>query len=330
MQSKHLKWALILLALYALYKRFLSKKEDFDLVPGIGPNGTITDVKNLVPGVFYQRGTLKPSIRNTETDAKNGGTACTEFPSTIYIPLIPVDAVCELGPNNIKAYSQITETNAACPLVNGVPTKTLSKIADVAAFNAATTTTPAQYGGRDCFTQKNNFINYMELFPCTSALPAICNLSTANVYNTTVPDNFANCNVNVGGVWNKTYNKLSPGEIDTKAQTRQAYNGGASCSAQAASMPATTNVPCGPLNATCVNNDPTGIKSNVNSNYTLTTSNLLKTPVIETSAFWSTCRPPGASYTTAENPATVCCSKSTNTGTFNINTGVMTTSTTCA
>ena len=154
MQSKHLKWALILLALYVLYKRFLSKKEDFDLVPGIGPNGTITDVRNLVPGVFYQRGTLKPGIRNTQTDAKNGGTTCTEFPSTIYIPLSPVDAVCELGPNNIKAYSQITETSAACPLVNGVPTKALNKIADVAAFNRATTTTPAQYGGRDCFTQK--------------------------------------------------------------------------------------------------------------------------------------------------------------------------------
>ena len=332
MQSKHLKWALILLALYVLYKRFLSKKEDFELVAPIVPYpagttplaGTTsvpvaTDVRNLVQGVFYQRGTLKSGIRNTQTDAKNGGTTCTEFPSTIYIPLSPVDAVCELGPNNIKAYSQITETSAACPLVNGVPTKSLNKIADVAAFNKATTTTPAQYGGRDCFTQKNNFLNYIELFPCTSPLPAICADPTTNIsayYDASqVPDSFTNCSINVGGVWNKTISKRTDTDINSRAQTRQAYNGGATCSAQNASLSETRNVPCGVINSTCVGNDPSGIKSNVNSNYTLTIPSTSSTPVAETSTFWSTCRLTGASFTSTENPATVCCSKSAITGT---------------
>lgn len=310
MQSKHLKWALILLAFYVVYKTFISKKEDFVLVPPIGPNGTVTDIRNLVPGAFYQRATLKSGISNTVTGALNGGTTCTEFPSTIYIPVGAVDAVCNLGANNINAYNPITETNGTCPLVNGVPTKTLNKIADIAAFNRATTTTPAQYGGKDCFTQKNNFVNYMELFPCTSPLPAVCNLSTANVYSTTVPDNFENCNVNVGGVWNKTYKKLSPGEIDTKAQTRQAYNGGATCSAQAASLPATTNVPCGPVNSSCKGDDPTGVQSNVNTNYN--TSNIPGTsnPIIESSTFWSTCQPSGFFTNTVVADYSRCCSKS--------------------
>jgi hypothetical protein len=315
MQSKHLKWALIILIIYAVYKTFISKKEDFVLIPPIGPNGTVTDVKNLVPGAFYQRATLKSGISNTVTGSLNGGTTCTEFPSTIYIPVGAVDAVCNLGANNINAYTPITETLSTCPIVNGVPTKTLNKITDVAAFNRVTTTTPAQYGGRDCFTQRQAFLNYIELFPCTSTIPSACDLTTVNkVYNPNgVADSFTTCNVNVGGVWNKAVPKWSDAEINARSTITQGINGGASCSAQATSLSATRNVPCGPVNATCQGNDPSGVQSNVNTNYN--TSNIPGTPnpIIESSTFWSTCQPSGFFTNTLVADYSRCCSK---TGTY--------------
>jgi hypothetical protein len=470
MLPKPLKWAILLIAIYFFYKTFILKKEDFDLVPAIGPNGTITDVKNLLPGVFYQRATLKDGVRNTETPALNGGSTCTEFPSTIYIPVTPVDAVCNLGTNNIKAYAPITETLAQCPIVNGVPIKTLNKINDVNAFNNATTTTQAQFGGRDCFTQRQAALPSTSQFPCTSSIQSSCDLATVTkvynpssvadsfstcnvnvggvfnkaigkwsdseintratltsginggatcsaqaatlpatanfpcgpiqsscdlatitkVYNpSSVSDNFSTCNVNVGGVfnkaiskwsdseinaratttaginggstcsaqaatlpatrnfpcgpinsdcdlatdtkvynpssvsdtfstcsinvggvWNKSIAKLTPPEIDTRATRTAAINGGATCSAQAATLPANKNFPCGPVNASCVGNDPSGIKSNVNSNYNVTT-NLMNTPIIDTSAFWSTCKPPGYTLGSNETFANCCSRKST-------------------
>ncbi len=316
MQSKHLKWALILLALYVVYKRFLSKKEDFDLVPGIGPNGTITDVRNLVPGVFYKRGTLKPNTRNTITDAKNGGTTCTEFPSTIYIPITPVDAVCDFSGG--KSYTQTAETLEGCPLINGVPTKTLTRIDDRTAFNTATTTTAAQYGGRDCFSQKPTTLPATNTFPCTSSLPSRCDpiSNTSDYYDTSVADSFERCSVNVGGVWNKSIPKRTDTEINNRATIIAGINGGATCAVQNASIPATANVPCGTVNATCVGNDPTGIKSNVNSNYD-TTLNLMNTPVIDTSVFWGTCKPQGYVLGSTEN-LSICCTKRS-TGGINLN-----------
>lgn len=315
MQSKVLKWALILVALYVLYTVFIYKKEDFVLVPPIGPNGTVTDIKNLVPGAFYQRATLKSGISNTVTGSLNGGSTCTEFPSTIYIPVGAVDAVCNLGANNINAYTPITETLAACPLVNGVPTKTLNKITDVSAFNRATTTTPAQYGGRDCFTQRQAALPATSQFSCTSSIPSSCDLTTVNkVYNpNAIADSFTTCNVNVGGVWNKAVPKWSDAEINTRATITPGINGGASCSSQAASLSATRNVPCGPVNATCQGNDPTGIQSNVNTNYN--TSNIpgTSTPIIESSAFWSTCQPSGFFTNTSVADYSKCCTK---TGTY--------------
>lgn len=398
MLPKPLKWAILLIAIYFFYKTFILKKEDFDLVPPIGPNGTVTDVKNLLPGVFYQRATLKSGITNTQTPALNGGSTCTEFPSTIYIPVTPVDAVCNLGTNNINAYSPITETLGQCPIVNGVPTKTLNKITDVNAFNNATTTTPAQFGGRDCFTQRQAALPSTSQFPCTSSIPSNCDLSTVTkvynpssvadsfstcnvnvggvfnkaigkwsdseinarattiaginggatcsaqastlpatrnfpcgpinsdcdlatdtkVYNpSSVADTFSTCSINVGGVWNKSIAKLTPAEIDTRATRTAAINDGATCSAQAATLPSNKNFPCGPVNATCVGNDPSGIKSNVNSNYNITT-NLMMTPVIDTSAFWSTCKPPG--YTLGSNETlAICCSRKSTGG---ISTGI--------
>jgi hypothetical protein len=122
-----------------------------------------------------------------------------------------------------------------------------------------------------------------------------------------VADSFSNCSINVGGVFNKAIGKLTPSEIDTRATIRPGINGGATCSAQAATLPANKNFPCGPVNATCVGSDPSGIKSNVNSNYNVTI-NSLNTPVIETSAFWSTCKPAG--YTLGSNETSaICCSR---------------------
>ena len=333
MLPKPLKWAIILIAIYFFYKTFILKKEDFDLVPPIGPNGTVTDVKNLLPGVFYQRATLKDGVRNTQTPALNGGSTCTEFPSTIYIPVAPVDAVCNLGTNNINAYAPITETLSQCPIVNGVPTKTLNKITDVAAFNNAITTTQAQFGGRDCFTQRQAALPPTSQFSCTSSIPSSCDLATVTkVYNTSsVADSFSTCNVNVDGVFNKTIGKWSDPEINTRATITTGINGGATCSNQASTLPATANFPCGSINATCQGNDPSGIKSNVNSNYNITVTSGVAPgiQVIDTSAFWSNCRPPKASFTSSET-ASVCCSKSAVIPTINLTTGAMSTSLVCA
>jgi len=337
MLSKPLKLAIILIAIYFFYTTFILKKEDFDIVPAIGPNGTVTDVKNLLPGVFYQRATLKSGISNTQTPALNEGSTCTEFPSTIYIPVTPVDAVCNLGTNNINAYVPITETLGQCPIVNGVPTKTLNKIIDVAAFNNATTTTQSQFSGRDCFTQRQAALPSTAQFSCTSTIQSDCDLaSVTKVYNpNSVADSFSNCSINVGGVFNKAIGKWSDTEINTRATRTLGINGGATCASRAASMSATANFPCGPVNASCVGNDPSGIKSNVNSNYNTTVTGAIGlnpggTTVIDTSAFWSTCRPSGASFTSTESASSVCCSKTPTLGTLNFTTGTSTPSYTCA
>jgi hypothetical protein len=250
---QYLKWAIILIVVYYLYTRYISK-ENYDLVsPTSDP--AVTNKTQLKPGVFYRKGTLKEGVKNTINISLNGGQNCIEFPPEIYIPVAPVDAVCDLGTKNIKAYSQITETSAACPLVNGVPTKTLNKIADIAAFNRATTTTPAQYGGRDCFTQKNNFLNYIELFPCTSPIAAICDLTDARVYDGPVSissETRAACPNNI-----KTLTKKSPTILNTLttsggATTTAALNSGTDCATQAASLPTTKSISCtNPIAAVC-------------------------------------------------------------------------------
>ncbi len=315
---KPLKLLLIIAIIFFLYKGFVSPKEDFALSTGsIVTNNPSSD---LNPGIYYKRGTLKPGISNTKTQALNGGSTCMEFPQTVYFPIAPVDAVCNFGTNNINAYNQINETLAQCPIVssaNGVtltspaPYKTLNKVTDVNAFNLFTTIDFPQYGGKDCFTQRQAALPSTYQFPCTSTIPSSCDLSTVTkVYNPdSVADSFSACSITGANGWNKAISKWSNADIDAKATIRQGINGGASCSAQAALMPATTKFICGPINATCQGNE-----ANVDSNYNITNVSGTTTPVIDKSSFWSTCRPSGASFTLTETAA-VCCSKSAATST---------------
>ena len=57
-------------------------REKFDLSPG-----TVSSLSSMIPGTRYTRGTLKPWIRSTQTDSKNGGiNNCTPYPPRIYTP----------------------------------------------------------------------------------------------------------------------------------------------------------------------------------------------------------------------------------------------------
>lgn len=169
---QYLKLAIILIVVYYLYITFIYK-ENFTLTSGT-TDPVATSKTQLKPGVFYRKGILKQGVFNTINNALNGGQSCSEFPSEIYIPVAPIDAVCDFGINNINAYVPITETQASCGYSNN--TKTLNKITDVTTFNSATTRTQPLYGGKDCFTQESLTLKLpsTKTFPCTTPIAANC------------------------------------------------------------------------------------------------------------------------------------------------------------
>jgi hypothetical protein len=296
---KLLRLAIILLVIYWLYRAVI-KKEGFDL-----SSGTITDKTKLDPKLFYRKGTLKSGTSNTVNAPLNGGSSCTEFPSTIYVPIPGVDAVCELGVNNINAYTPQTETQAVCGFSKN--TKTLNKITDVNLFNTATTKTAAKYGGKDCFTQFQAGLPSTSTFSCTRPIDADCTINDSTTYDGPVSvssETRALCPNNV-----KTLTKKTDANINTTATVNAPLNGGRTCASQTSSLSATKTLPCtNPIPAVCQGNDFTGVISNVNSNYTVDDT------VTELGSHWATCKPSGQGIIGQNTPDySTCCSK---TGTY--------------
>lgn len=170
-----------LIILIIFYYIFIERKEGFSL----GEN-VLTDKSKLDRTFFYKKGSLKPEIKNTLSQAVNNGQNCSaDFPQEIYIPIPKEPAVCKLPDNIFSLYSNIEETYDTCQ--TGM--KTLSKISDRMSFNTLTTiTSPQNYADKteesqyDCYTQLYSSVPQTKQVSC-GPINAKCKFNTLEALN---------------------------------------------------------------------------------------------------------------------------------------------------
>lgn len=201
---------IIFVMIYILYS--ITSKENFALDSAT----YLTDKTTFAAGQanagnYFFKGTLKPGIRNTKTDAKYGGQTCTEFPTTIYQKLPPTDAVCStLGVNNKDAYAPLDDSDAVCTTIQTDPAtgkvsyyKTRSKLGEIT-FNTKFTVAN-QYGivgpmngGKTCWQQYGASLPNSILDACTPI-----NATCGDVTVDNIPGNYTvdTTTVKAGSSW---------------------------------------------------------------------------------------------------------------------------------
>jgi len=171
---QYLKWAIILIVVYYLYTRFISK-EKYTLVSDHQIEPVVTSKSLLKPGIFYRKGILKSGIRNTENDALNGGQTCSEFPLEIYIPVAPQNATCDLSDSGVydTGVAVSAETRTTCPNNMKTINKKSTTLLNTLTTSGGATRTVAINGGTDCATQAAS-LPTTDTTNCTNPIAAVC------------------------------------------------------------------------------------------------------------------------------------------------------------
>jgi hypothetical protein len=277
--QKMMVGGVVAIILIAIIASSMKKDESFAL-----PAGFITDKTQLDPTRFYRKGTIKQGVTSTQQVAYNNGATCTEYPTTVYMPV--TNAVCDvfagaannfLDSRNIKAYVPVDESQETCGFERG--TKIMTKragttAADRTAFNNAVTTTPAQ-GGLDCFAQYYASLPQTQEFACTSNINSVCTFTDLNTYKIEMDGSPFNaesrdkCPNNQKTVSLRAAEAINATVANGGATVRTAINNGKTCAQQIAdnttAYPAFKTVPCtSAIDAVC-----SPQTANVEDNYTI-------------------------------------------------------------
>jgi hypothetical protein len=171
---QYLKLAIILIVVYYLYTRFISK-EKYTLVSDHPIEPVVTSKSLLKPGIFYRKGTLKSGIYNTINGPLNGGKNCDEFPPEIYIPVAPQNATCDLSDSAVydTGVAVSAETRTNCPNNMKTINKKSTTLLNTLVASGGATRTVAINGGTDCDTQAAS-LPATKTRACTNPIPAVC------------------------------------------------------------------------------------------------------------------------------------------------------------